>query len=318
MKKAIRFSVLVLLLCFSCDAPRENPFDPNGSNSVITTIKLLRLLPSSEVISGAEVFIPEINQYKTSDQTGTVVFTHPKVDSLSVICHCEAFFSDTTVVKNLKKTNAFQIHLNAKPRIGELQFNSFYENIENHENLTSLSIRAQIVEPDGLKDIETVTIRQQDTNFIDSLAVENPVSQIFIKNFSLSQISPSLTVGELAELNFILTIKNTNNDSVRSEPLRIVRVIEENPQLLSPESGSVQSDTVRFRWQTTELDYEFTYNLVLQRLGGETLTYAAIPSTQNEFTVNDLMAGTYFFSLQIQDRPGNISQSPFNSFTYQP
>ena len=307
-----------MLLFSSCDAPRENPFDPNASNSTVTTIQLLHLLPSYSVISGAEVFIPEINQYKISNQAGTVVFTHPKTDSITVICRNDVYFTDTTVFKNLQKNNTFQIRLNTKPQISELQFTSFYENIENHENLTSFSVRTRITDPDGLNDIEAVTIRQEESNYIDTLEVENAIELRFLKNFSLAQVSGSLTPGEVAELNFELSVKNKNTGNILYGPIRIIRIIEENPLLLTPESGSAQSDTVYFSWQKMDLDYDFTYNLVLQRLGGETQTYSSIPASQSDLKVSDLVAGTYFFSLQIQDRPGNICQSPFNSFTYQP
>ena len=318
MNKVLYFSLILFLLFSACDAPRENPFDPNASNAVTTTIQLFHLLPSSTVVSGAEIFIPEINQLKRSDQTGTAVFIHPNMDSITVISRGEAFFPDTTVFNNLSKTNTFQIRLNTKPQISETQLTSFYENIENHNNLTSLSIRTQIIDPDGLNDIETVIIRQEKLDFTDTLEIENASELRFAKSFSLAQISPSLTPGEVTELNFELSVKNKNTESIPSGPLNIVRVIKENLLILSPESGSAQTDTVKFSWQKMTLDYDFTYNLVLQRLGGETHTYNLIPASQNILQVSNLMAGTYFFSLQVQDRPGNICQSPFSSFTYQP
>ena len=318
MNKITPFSLLLFLLFWACDAPRENPFDPNASNSAVTTIQLRHLSPSSKGIAGAEIYIPEIHQLKISDQTGTIVFTHPKIDSLTAICKGDAFFSDTLLFKNLSKTNSFLIRLNTKPQISEIRFTSFYENIENQDNLTSLSVRTKIVDPDGLNDIAAVTIHQEDTGFTDTLRVEDPIEQSFAKNFSLAQISPSLTPGTLAELNFNISVTNANRRCVQSEPVRIIRVIEENPLILTPEGGSMQSDTVYFSWEKTTLDYSFTYTIVLQRLGGEIQTYGSIPSTQNELKVFGLVAGTYFFSLQIQDRPGNICQSSFNSFTYQP
>ncbi len=317
MNKIFRISLLSLLFFWACDAPRENPFDPNGVNSVVTTVQVLHLLPSSEAIGGIEIYIPEINQLKLSDQTGAAVFTHPKLDSLTIICRGESFFADTSVFKSLSKSNAVKIRLNTKPQLSEIRFISFYEIIENQENLTSLSIYTKIIDPDGLNDIAAVTIHQQDTNFCDTLLVENPIEQSFIQNFSLSQVSPSVTPGELSELNFEITVQNSGAKRIRFEPVRIVRIIEENPIILSPEDGSVQSDTVYFSWQKVTLDYDFTYTIVLQRLGGTPQTFEAIPSSQTQLKVSGLVAGKYYFSLQIQDRPGNICQSPFNSFTYQ-
>ena len=318
MNKTFFFTLILLLLFTACDAPRENPFDPNASGTAVTTIQLFHLLPSAGVIAGAEIFIPEINQIKISNQSGKVVFTYPKTDSLTVICHCAAFFPDTTVLRNLHKTNTFQIRLNTKPQISNTQLTSFYENIENQTNLTSLSIRTQIIDPDGLNDIETVTIRQAETGFMDTLELEDATQLIFSKSFPLAQISPTLTPGEVAELNFDLFVKNRNAESIQFGPLNIVRIIEENLLILSPEDGSVQTDTVYFNWQKITLDYAFNYNLVLQRLGGDAQIYGAIPSSQAQLKVFGLVAGKYFFSLQIQDRPGNICQSSFNSFTYQP
>lgn len=325
MNKFIYILFSFLIITLSCDAPRENPFDPNSvnyydpaSDSVSTKIHILHLSPSTSGIPEVEVFARNIHMLKFTNVSGIAEFIHTPVDSLIIISEHKNYFSDTTVFTELQKQNNLQIRLNAKPEISDLQFTSFFENLNGNESITSLSINTQVYDVDGLADIKQVMIEERDAGFRDTLKLVNTLEQRYAKNFALSEISSELNSAQLPELNFGLIITNENADSIVQTPLKIIRVIAESPVLITPESGSAQTDTVFFQWEEIHLDYEFTFNIVLQRLGGEISSYTQIPCYKTGFTVSGLTAGIYYYNLQIEDNLGNICQSPYISFTYQP
>ncbi len=315
-----------LLFVFSCNAPRENPFDPDASNyynpesdSVTTTIHFLQLAPGSTVIPFVDVLIPQIHFYGSADAYGTLNFVHLPQDSLTIISMKDGFFTDTSHTSLSNKQNTRITRLNSKPVVSSVLFRSFYENDEFIKDITSLEVQAIINDADGLDDILSVHMLQSEFDFDTTLTLTNSINGQFGRKLLLTDISKTLTPEQLPEVIFNLKISNTDQRFIASQPFHVVRVINESPAFTAPPEGSSQQDSVQFEWTPFHLGYTIHYNIVLHRLeSGDEYTFKDIPEDQSVYVVHNLMAGTYFSYLQIEDSFGNICQSSVSNFKFQP
>jgi len=322
--KNITLCIIFILFVISCEAPRENPFDPASPNFkalpnpadtlAVTQLTVHTLNAPFSGISGAMVNEANTHFFGTTDAQGRISWRHVKRDSLRFTVSADGYFTRSTLFSGLGLRNTVELSLNARPQILEMKLNSFYQNTAN---TTYLTLNAIIEDQDGIEDINPVVAQCSDYDFKDTLELENPLTQNFYCQFTANVINDSLSAGQLPELNFVLIVKNLNDDSLVSVPISVKRVIDEYLELLLPVNSSTQSDSVLFRWQRVDLDFPFFYNILLQRLEDDArFNYKNIPSADSTYVVKNLDPGTYFWQLQIEDRPGNICQSLFKSFHY--
>ncbi len=326
MRKLWYVNIFFLFLFLSCNAPRENPFDPEAGNfynpvsdSVTTDLHFLHILPSSAALPYVNVLIPQIHFYGSADASGILSFAHLPQDSLNVISFKEGFFTDTTQLALSNIHNSPIIRLNSKPVVPSVLFRSFYENDEFINDITSLEVQAIINDADGLDDISSVHMLQSDFNFDTTLTLTNSINGQFGKKLFLTDISKTLTPEQLPEVIFNLKISNSDQRFITSQAFHVVRVINESPAFTAPPKGSSQQDSVRFEWTPFHLGYAIHYNIVLHRLeSGDEYLFNNIPENESVYVVHNLMAGTYFSYLQIEDSFGNICQSSVSNFKFQP
>ncbi len=326
MKYLWYLNLLFLLFFFSCNAPRENPFDPDASNyynpvsdSVTTEIQFLHLAPSSTGIPFVDVLIPQMHYYGIASANGTLAFAHLPKDSIVIISRKDEFYPDTTLASLTQKDNKVTIRLNAKPVVASVLFRSFYENREFIKAITSLEVQAIINDSDGLEDISSVHMRQDEFDFDTTLTLTNSIDGQFGRKLLLTDISKTLTPEQLPEVIFNLKISNKDDRFIISHPFHVVRVINESPAFSAPPEGSSLQDSVQFEWTPFHLGYTIHYNIVLHRLeSGDDYTFKNIPEDESVYVVHNLMAGTYFSYLQIEDNFGNICQSSVSNFKFQP
>ena len=316
--------ILLILGFLACDAPRENPFDPNATNYAdtsdlaITSIQVFHLPPSLIGISDITVFAQEINKFALTNAQGIATIEHILRDSLTLSFSNSQYFENSGIFKDLGKENNLQFRLNAKPVISNLNLSSVYVNNEDIDNFTSIVLKADITDADGAQDIQKVAIHLEQYGFVQELEKGNGAESAFATSFYVKQISNQLNPEQVPELDFKLVVKNINSDSVSLSPMRIVRVIIEEPELLTPSGTISQTDSICFSWQPIQLNYRFTFNIVLYYSEGQEFIYFRnIPSTQFEYFIKGLAYGHYQAYLQIEDLFGNICQASFKSFNYQ-
>ncbi len=324
--KQLVYMGLFLPLFFSCNAPRENPLDPDaanyynpGSDSIVTEIRYTAGTTNSRIIADVEALIPEIHFFALADANGRIRVTHLPQDSLTVYSIKTGFFKDTTTFAANTALQTQSVILNAKPETEQIVLRSVYENIESFEDIISIELQARISDADGLEDIRTVRMQQPEFAFDTTLTLTNSLDGTFGRKLFLTEISRELTWEQLPEKPFYIHVTNQDQRSITSGPFRVIRVITESPAFNAPVSGSSLRDSVRFEWTPFHLGYTFYYNVVLNRIeDGSTYTYANIPKEESVYVVRNLPAGNYYSFLQIEDTFGNICQSVATNFTFQP
>lgn len=318
--KIFFFSALII----SCDAPRENPFDPaspnyktEDNNKASTQLFVHSLNPPYLGIPNVQVGEKFTPFFGITDANGKVEWEHDKKDSLFFILNADGYFSDSILFTGNGMSNNLETALNAKPELLDIKFNSIHQNLDGTFQATYISISTKVMDNDGVEDIQSLVLREINKSFSDTLVLTDPLIQKFETDANITTIDQNLEPSQLPELNFILVVKNQNGDSVVSNPLYIKRVIEENIVLTAPDNNSTHQDSVLFEWESVYLNFPFTYNIMMQRLQDSAkFLYSDIPSTQNNYVVKNLSSGTYFWQIQVVDVLGNICQSIFMSFKY--
>lgn len=318
--------VLLVLLGFliSCDAPRENPYDPNADNyqaSVSTKITVHHLNNSSG-IEDALLIEEKLGLSGRTDASGVKQWYHKETDSLLIIAGANGYFQDTTLFTPLSQNNNFDIYLNAKPQIEETNFNSIYF---SYDDKTFIHMTAKITDTDGQDDIENVILKLRQDIFNDTLELDNSSVDIYQTSINIDDLPGNITPEALPELNFDLIVKNINGDSIASQPYSIKRVINETLYPLTPNSDSSATGNIVFTWQKVNLDFLYTYNVVLYEFSGQVKlidVFKNISSDQNQYILDDpaiienLKSGTHIWLLQVEDQLGNICLSEQLFFQY--
>jgi len=324
-RRNIQFLLItVLFMAISCDAPRENPFDPKAdnyfeqkSNLVTSKIYVRQLYPPFKPIANAEIIGQNLRIFSTTNSKGESIIEHEPVDSLQFIVWANGFFPDTiTFQKNF--SNEYTIYLNAMPQLKKVQFTSFFNNVYATKNTTTLYFEAQITDLDGPIDIDKIILKNDGYQFDTTLAMDVNNNERYYVEFETKKISPELTTEQIPELNFYLIVKNLNNDSIETGPYYIRRVIEQTLIQLSPQESEVVRDSVTFRWINPDLPYDYVFNIVLLEFPTfESIEYKGIPKDRTSFTVKNLNPGRYSWKLQIEDNLKNICQSIYVNFYYE-
>lgn len=311
--------LLILLSVISCDAPRENPFDPESPNYFEVNSKVIvkHLYPPFKPIAGIEVIEPRLQLFGVTDVNGEVQFRHKPTDSLMFIVNNSQYFPDTVYFAK-QANNEYQIFLNAKPQIENFSLKSFYNNVYDEISITSLYFSAIITDLDGPFDISSVRLRNPEFNFETFLDRDINNSNHFSIEFNLEDISQNLTSAEVPELNFYLVVKNNNNAQVVTDFYSIKRVINVTLVQLSPTISQVTQDSVVFRWVDPELPFNYVFNIILLKFPTfEEISFKGIAKGQTSYVVKNLSPGQYNWKLQVEDRLGNICQSNFINFYHE-
>ena len=314
---------LCLGVLFNCDAPRDNPFDPDSPNyrkPYRTRIFVRSLYPPNAAIPGALVVSPNLGLSGVTNAEGFADWQHDQIDSIIVQTFCEGYFESKTVFYPVEFDNEFTALINAHPVLDEALFISIFDNFQNQ---TYVDMDAFISDRDGQSDIGTVELRLSHTHFQKTMRFEGIT--LYSVNFNIKELPGNINPQTLPELEFSLFVQNINGDSLVFEPFRIIRVIEKRLNLLEPNLNSRTRGTILFRWEKVLLNYSFTYQILLYRLSGsvELLeTFSNIPADSSQFLLDDpvilgrLSNGGHFWLLQVRDLLGNICQSEILTFDY--
>ncbi len=312
------------MLNLSCEAPRNNPFDPRADNyspKFQATITVRHLYPPYSGIEGVDVLSKSLNLYSQSDARGKVVWSFNKVDSVTIRCEKQGYFPSVVTFYPQGMQDDWDVYLNSKPYLKNTRFYSLKNNATDE---TLLEMKALIGDGDGIVDITAVYLYAPKYSFRDSLMLDID-NGFFVVTFDKQNLNSSLTDATIPEIEFWLIIKNTNGDSVVTGPYNIKRVINTNLTPLLPNPDRPESGTIRFTWQKVNLDFDFHYKLILYRWGVVTkkiVEYDSIPSDSTQYILDDpevlnaMDQDWYLWILQVEDNLGDIAQSYGLSFQY--
>ncbi|HID38623.1 MAG TPA: hypothetical protein EYP36_03805 [Calditrichaeota bacterium] len=271
------FVLLLFTLVLSCDAPRQNPFDPNAVNykgKEQTIIQVYNLYPPYHGLSNILVVEPNLHFSGRTGSDGTLIWEHEAFDSVALQASGEGFFPTQTLFKNVGKNEVLTIYMNAHPTLQDVRFISRYYSPRKE---CYLQYRSRIIDPDGLADLREAILFCDEFAFQDTLELEKAGSDYFESQFNLQAVETTLSPSMAPELSFALLVQNINGDSLRFEPFSIVRVIEYHLKQYTPAENDTVRGNVTFSWEEVNLGFPFTFTILLYQLPTELIaTYGCV------------------------------------------
>ncbi len=322
----ISYLMIFTALLYACNAPRNNPLDPDGDLYTPPNraeITITRLNSPENPIAGVTLIEPNLNLWGTSDENGLINWqfdTSP--DSLTLVTQSGLYFSKQEQIKTSFPVTTFNLSLNAKPQINHDSLTSIYNNVNGS---TEIYFKAKITDNDGQDDIKNIRLFSAG-KWSGDLSIES-MPDVYSIDSDINAIDPGLTPESLIEIPFGLSIINQNGDSLQSSIYHISRVIPQRIVPRQPASQSVQRDTITFKWDPIHLDFDFSLEIdvyavitnqfvriaKISGLAGSSRQY----ELQDSNTLQLLSSFNNFWQLIIRDNQGNICRSTPVFFTYE-
>lgn len=322
MRSAAKDVILIIfiqLILFRCDAPRNNPLDPQNPNNAFAVIEgvVQTFSVPRHSIAGVNVLWKNSGTMKVTDENGYFRFEEilPKNGWLNF--EREGFHDDSVFItwNQLNKVSV-QRFLNAKPQLSELSVYSVVETRSPSIKDFEVTLKAQITDPDV--DIDSVFWEVPDLG-IDSSLRFNPDLNLYGLTFATADYG--LQVGEIIGHDFIVFVQDKFDRQIEVGRDQIERVILEDIAVLNPANGSVVSSTPTFEWKKFNPGFSHSFILDIRILNNDGFPEAfleieGIPEGSENYNLTTaLIAGDYVWALWAVDSFGNRIRSLFATFT---
>jgi hypothetical protein len=322
------------LICFSilgCEAPRYNPYDPDGDafigyDELLGTLSGRVTMRSGDPLEGVLILaIPDdVPDYRgaSTDEDGEYLIEEIIDGGYRLACAPEGFVPDThnIVVINLQEvTENFQ--LNALPiiHVFDITTHLIYEGSFPQPYHYELWAAAFVEEPDGSGDIDSVVLKTTEEDIYFELEVNPPLSQGDSIYYGINIHENALPSGSLIQgtekwNHYFCDVRDNLGASTVTEPTTLTRIFDKYPDPVSPKppNNQVSADTIVFTWLTFPEQFYFTYSLEIRRASTQNLewdTTRIAPIEDSLSIYNFLDNDEFYWRLTVVDEFGNTSQS---------
>lgn len=325
MKKKYCWLALIIGLfsvwIFSCDAPRNNPLDPQNPKYPFAQIegRVKTLSLPHLAIGGAEIVWKNDHLLWQSGSDGFFKIEELEKKDGWLLFHKTKFHADSIFIAwQGEKNKSVECLLNALPTLDSLVFFSCilnrYPNLQNLE----LTVRARISDNDN--DIDTVRFTNADLKFSTHLifdTVDDFFEQERITMAKLGIPSAEMLIGK----EFQIVVRDKFAHQVTIERTMIKRIIRDEVNLKSPLSHDTVSVRPTLRWEpvTPGFLHEYLVEIRTDETDPQLVWQREhLPSTASSVTVeSDLSVDpidSYIWAVWIIDEFGNRARSKYKSF----
>lgn len=318
------YASLVSLL-YACDAPRDNPLDPEADNFIglrgSIAGKVTNLI-SAPVTDALVLTIPGCRGAFT-DSLGNYIIEDVETDvdsrDYQIFCAPSGFEPDTLSVTVYPGSLAVRdFRLDALPVIQDFQVTShyIYQPGETPPDYYTIFARSHLTDPEGLGDIKIVLLKVEgDPDTLMSYDPDSSTGSSFFYFVNLYFLP--FEVDSLKLKHFTCLVEDTSGNTTSSLPLSIMRFFVTSPILIYPDPLNHQIITTPFPtlvWYPFEGQFFYTHTA---RIFRELSTYnelvwqrSGIASYVDTATVDDsLSSDDYYWELEVYDEYGNSSRS---------
>lgn len=321
--------VWALLAVLGCkDAPRDNPLDPLSPTPEKHSQLLVRVQsfypPYAPLPNVALLLSPRETLLHTNAE-GSALFTDLAPGNYTLKAGASGFVSDSVDLEIIPRTTGqHTFRLNAMPRIGEAFVYS--EHISRwfplNRDLYRLVIAARVTDADGAQDLVTVKATSANHGELGALTLrpETGRYELALTNFE----SPKPSLPDFLGEPLRLEASDREGAMTHSTPLLLTRVIEPTPIAEMPAAFTSTDTRPRFKWKSMTLPYHFTFRVDISQFAPEQQFATLFESIHNisadsaaAFAPRALPEGTYYWTVSIVDRQGNLSRSKEATFQVQ-
>jgi hypothetical protein len=315
---ALLLMILLLSTCFN-NADRDNPLDPgSGKYQDFGEVKgyVYTYYAPFQPISSAMITLMPGNKNTFTDEEGAFSFKDITPGNYLVIAYYANHAPDTAHVQILaNKTISIQFNLDGLPQLDTLILaTGFKHEPYPFEPSRLIDCTAKVSDPDGPADIASVTVMIPLINFKDTLDLTQAVGT-YKKRIAESDLHVNY-IEELFGLPFFIEITDKVGEICRFGPKYLVRIIDEEPEIVSPRGSAVVGIQPILKWKSLQLPFAFTFKVEIYAISGNELlypaihTFSSISSDITEFQLSTILpSGLYLWTVSIIDGWGNWSRS---------
>ena len=316
VKLYITLSILMALLA-ACDAPRENPLDPNNPDNSISSVSgvvMSEYLPN-EPLPGTEVFWKDRGIITQTDDQGRFEIEVINREDGWLFFSKSGFGEDSVYIdwKNQNKIS-FQILLNSLPKADSVEFYSIVQNKyapgPEPERLYNFVIRAAVFDKEG--DIDSVFLKNKSLSFLERLEY-NPDSKFYRKTFSNFDLGLQKDrVDEVVGKEFEILVDAASGDRIKVASTNIKRIIKDEIEFISPANSETVSVPFNLSWKRFTPGFSFDYLLQIytDEISEELVWEEKVSSEKISYLMEEeIPEGDYFWVIWSIDEYMNRSRS---------
>ena len=322
--KRSHFLILILLLstCFN-NAERDNPLDPQSKNyrntGILQGYVYTYYPPFQPIASAVITIIPELKSTFT-DESGHFSFANLNPGNYQLKVNFSNFAPDSVQIEVYpNKTTAHQFNLDGLPKLDSLTLITGYRHqpwpLEPDRLLECI---AQVSDPDGPADIASVSVMIPEFEFSDTLQILETAG-IYQKRYEENAL-PVDQIEALFGHAFYIEIMDKVGHSQRFGPHFLIRLIENEPKIDSPQGSVPVGQNPTLKWYYSYLPFSFTYRVEVFQIIDQSLYIPIIsvsdisPETLEYQVEVQLQPGSYLWTISIVDQFGNWSRSKKATF----
>lgn len=319
--KNLTFFLIFLGITFinSCEAPRENPLDPNSSDNLLGTIEgtiQTFSLPYTP-IKNVEVIWRPGNILVYSDANGNFSIPNIKTENGPLIFRKEGYHTDTMQIdwageRKLKE----QINLNKIPELDSLSVYSVITNTAIPPSpMSKIVIETKIADIDN--DIDTVFVVNDHTGLEKAMDF-NIVSKTFY-----TELTPEdLNLTDLEQsigLEFNFRVRDILGEIYILKGGSVKRIINDSITGMQPAGDSVVTALPFYlRWEGFMPGYSFSYKVeIYTNDGSQQVLEENVSSDMTSYLIDSLDTGNYYWVIWVVDDFNDMNRSLPVTFSVQ-
>ncbi len=250
----------IILFVNNCNAPRNNPLDPNNPDYNLSVIEgtVKRISFPNNPIAGVNVRWENEQITVVTNQNGYFALENIKRDNGWIVFQSNNFFIDSVFINwNGRQKVTLQTGLNAVPKLDSLEIYSIIINKFQFNKVSELFIGAHISDIDGENDIDSVFVSNSELNF-KSILIYNPVTKLYEGTFTPLQLNVS-SLDETIGKQFHILVKDLNERWLDIGSGNLKRVIKEEIEPSSPINNQTVLQPVTLKWKRFIPGFEFKF-----------------------------------------------------------
>jgi hypothetical protein len=255
--------VLIILfswVCYTCDAPRHNPLDPDNPDNNLVAIsgKVKNISSPFAPVNDVTVLWQDGNKLDQTDLNGDYQIENIAPNDGWLYFSKAGYLTDSLYIEwDKQKNQNLNIELNAIPVLDSLLIYSIIQNRYPTLQVLTLGIEAVITDPDN--DIDTIYVENPDLNFKNYLLFD-PNLQMYKRTFSMSDLG-IINAEAIIGHEFNIIDKDSYDHRIFLDKMSIKRIIKEQINLISPGSNDVVSSQPTLNWEPLTPGFSLTYDI---------------------------------------------------------
>lgn len=300
-----------VVLTLSCDAPRNNPLDPENPDNVLSLLSgYVQTITIPHIpISGARVLWQNEGVVRTSRSDGFFQMENIKKEDGWIYIEKEGFSTDSIFLKwENNKEVLVESFLNSIPKIDSLMFFSSVENKYPSKQRFSIEIKVRV--SDSENDVDTVLIKNDDLGVEEKLEY-NPESKFFEEIFSPVDLNVT-SIDEVIGKDFLIIVQDASERNFNVGRSTIKRIIKEEIIFDQPANNISVSVPFSIKWRRFDpgFDFYFVIQIYTNEVQPELVWERIADSEEISFLVeSDLAPREYFWVIWCYDEFFNRGRS---------